>query len=87
MEANAKKEEKDNEGDPDKTEEQKKTDSDLLEALDKDKAMLLEEKAKLEWDKKVLDYVMRDNSFIVFNNEKGKVIDQKDPNKRYEDGK
>ena len=86
-------EEKINEGEPDKAEENKKTDLELKERLDKEKATLeakkatLEaEKAKLEEDKKLLDNTMRDNSFIVFDNEKGKVISQ-DKVKRYEDGK
>ena len=38
----------------------------------------------MEEDKNMLDEVMRDNSFIVFDNIKGQVIE---PKTRYEDGK
>ena len=38
----------------------------------------------MEEDKNMLDEVMRDNSFIVFDNIKGQVIE---PETRYEDGK
>ena len=49
-----------------------------------DKEALEKDKLKFEKDKQMLDNAMRDNSFIVFDNIKGQVIE---PETRYEDGK
>lgn len=42
------------------------------------------EKVKLEEDKKILDEVLRDNSFLVFDNVEGVVITKEN---KFNDGK